>query len=404
VTFTDNISEATRSFFLRSRVLGVTCLAHILHDGYSSMLYLLIPVWQQELSLSLTEIGVLKTLYSGAMALGQVPAGMLGERRGERMPLFFGTLLTAAAVLALGATTTLHGLGFLLVVAGLGASVQHPLASTMISRAYNGPGLRTTLGTYNFAGDLGKMAVPALLTMLIAAFNWRAGTEILGMLGLAVAAMLFLATGYAAALHQSENRKTASVIPQLPETVRRRGFAVLSVIGMLDSATRGGLLTFLPLMLLAKGADAAVIGTALSLVFAGGAAGKFACGALATRIGIVSTVVVTEVATAAAIVLLLTMPLSWCLLLMPVLGVALNGTSSVLYGTVPELAPGGKEGRAFGLFYTLSIGASAVAPTIYGAIGDWLNLTGSMFVVAVMVLFVVPLVFVLRPALRYAAA
>jgi hypothetical protein len=70
--------------------------------------------------------------------------------------------------------------------------VQHPLASTMISKAYAGSGLRTALGTYNFAGDLGKMALPALLTVLIAAFDWRVGTEILGALGLAVAVALLL--------------------------------------------------------------------------------------------------------------------------------------------------------------------------------------------------------------------
>jgi hypothetical protein len=38
--------------------------------------------------------------------------------------------------------------------------------------------------------------------------------------------------------------------------------------------------------------------------------------------------------------------------LLPVLGLALNGTSSVLYGTVPELAREGEAGRAFALFYT----------------------------------------------------
>lgn len=121
---------------------------------------------------------------------------------------------------------------------------------------------------------------------------------------------------------------------------------------------------------------------------------------LASRIGILRTVVVTEVATAVAIALSLSLPLSLSFPLMPILGVALNGTSSVLYGTVPEFASGGREGRAFGFFYTTSLGASAAAPTIYGAVGDWLSLEGSMMIVAVMVLLVVPLTLLLRPALR----
>lgn len=96
----------------------------------------------------------------------------------------------------------------------------------------------------------------------------------------------------------------------------------------------------------------------------------------------------------------LALPLSACFILMPLLGVALNGTSSVLYGTVPELAPIGREARAFGFFYTVTIGADAVAPTVYGAIGDWLNLVGAMLVVAAVVLLIVPLTALLRPALR----
>ncbi len=267
-----------------------------------------------------------------------------------------------------------------------------------------GQDLRTVLGTYNFAGDLGKVAIPALLTVLIAAYGWRAGTQAIGVLGLATAAVLFVALasrGAKAAGHARRDIPEAAPRSPLPEPVRRRGFAALSAIGILDSATRTGLLTFLPFVLAGKGAGAGEIGAALSLVFAGGAIGKFACGALATKIGILRTVVLTEAGTALAIVLALVMPLSLCLVLMPILGVALNGTSSVLYGTVPELAPKGREARAFGLFYTVTIGAGAVAPTLYGAAGDAIGLFGSMLLVAAVVLFVLPLTALLRPVIRH---
>jgi len=385
-------------------VLGTACLAHMLHDGYSDMLYLLFPFWQRELALSLTEIGTLKTLYSGAMAAGQVPAGRLGERWGERLPLVAGTLLTAGVVLALHQAGSALVLGALLVLGGLGASVQHPLSSTLVSRAYDGPRLRTTLGTYNFAGDIGKVVIPGLLALLMAAFGWRAGTGLVGVLGLAVAGVLVTALAPRAAAAAHRDRPLPPPRPPLPEPVRRRGFATLSAIGVLDSATRTGLLTFLPFLLAGKGAGASAIGGALSLVFAGGAAGKFTCGALATRIGVLRTVVVTEAGTALAILLLLALPLPYALALMPALGVALNGTSSVLYGTVPEFARGGSAARAFGFFYTVTIGAGAVAPTLYGMAGDALGLSGSLLLVALVVLLVLPLVALLRPALRHRAA
>jgi MFS family permease len=382
------------------RVFGAACLSHVLHDGYSSMLYLLLPSWQTELALSLTQVGILKTVYSAAMAFGQVPAGRLGERWSERLPLVTGTFLTAAAVVALHWATTPLVLGLLLAIGGLGASVQHPMASTLISRVYGGSALRAKLGTYNFAGDLGKMVIPALLTMLIAAFGWRSGTVSVGVLGLAIAAMLLIALPPRAHDPAYPGQQQTSRRAPLVESVRRRGFAALSAVGMLDSATRTGLLTFLPFVLARKGADTAVVGTALSLVFAGGALGKFACGALATRAGILRTVAATELGTALAISALLVLPLSVCLVLMPVLGIVLNGTSSVLYGTVPELTPSGHEARAFGLFYTVTIGADAIAPTLYGRVADAVGLSGTILLVAVVVLLILPLLAVLRPAVQ----
>ena len=41
-----------------------------------------------------------------------------------------------------------------------------------------------------------------------------------------------------------------------------------------------GFLTFLPFLLRAKGADLPLVGVALTLIFAGGAAGKLVCGFL----------------------------------------------------------------------------------------------------------------------------
>jgi MFS transporter, FSR family, fosmidomycin resistance protein len=394
------MAPPVRQAVSRWRVLSVACLAHALHDGYSGMIYLLLPVWQAEFGLNLAEIGILKTLYSGGMAVGQVPAARLGERWSERLLLFAGTLLTAAAVIAFHRATSAIVLGLLLVAGGLGASVQHPLASTLISKTYAGSALRTTLGTYNFAGDLGKVAVPSLLTVLIAGLGWRTGTETLGVLGVAIGVILVVTLASRGANFAPQNRSTSAYRPTLPHSIRRRGFAALSVVGMLDSATRTGFLTFLPFVLAGKGADTAVIGAALGLIFAGGAAGKFACGALATRIGILRTVAVTEIGTVLAIVLLLVLPLSVCFVLMPALGVALNGTSSVLYGTVPDLAPKGREARAFGLFYTVTIGADALAPALYGMAGDAIGLTESIMLVAMTNLVILPLLAVLRPALQ----
>src|SRR6185436_3200174 len=80
----------------------------------------------------------------------------------------------------------------ILFIAGLGASTQHPLASALVARAFAGPRSLSALGTYNFAGDLGKMALPAAASLLVVVMPWRPTLAILGTIGL-VAALAILA-------------------------------------------------------------------------------------------------------------------------------------------------------------------------------------------------------------------
>jgi MFS family permease len=170
-------------------------------------------------------------------------------------------------------------------------------------------------------------------------------------------------------------------------------------IGVLDTGVRVGLLTFLPFLLERKGASVPTIGLALALVFIGGAAGKFTCGWLGHRIGVLWTVVLTEGGTAVCIVAVLLLSLHPTLVLLPLLGVMLNGTSSVLYGTVPELVAEERAERAFALFYTATIASAALSPVLFGFLGDGVGPLWASAATAVTALATLPLVSRLAPHL-----
>src|SRR5256886_16984338 len=72
-------------------VLATAAGTHFVHDGFSDILYVLLPLWAQEFRLGLTQVGMIRTAYSGAMAAFQLPAGLLAERWGERRLLATGT-------------------------------------------------------------------------------------------------------------------------------------------------------------------------------------------------------------------------------------------------------------------------------------------------------------------------
>jgi MFS family permease len=177
--------------------------------------------------------------------------------------------------------------------------------------------------------------------------------------------------------------------------VNKGAFSTLSIIGIVDTAVRVGLITFGPFLFIQKGLRAESVGFALSLLFIGGAVGKFMCGALAERIGIIATVVITEGITGFGILLLSILTFPYIYFFLPVLGAALNGTSSVLYGTVADFVSPHRVARAFGLFYTFVIAAAAVAPPIMGRVSEILGLDNSIRLIGWIALSTLPMAFVL---------
>jgi MFS family permease len=381
------------------RAMGVACGAHALHDGYTDLIYVMLPIWQAEFGLSYAAIGLLRGMFAGTMAGFQIPSGLLSERLGTPLVLAAGTALAGFGYCLAPFVNSYATLIAILLVAGLGASTQHPLASALIARAFAGKRSLAALGTYNFAGDLGKMAMPAAASLLVVVLPWRTSLALLGLIGLIAAVAILIWTPRYPAEAKASVATAGGAAPG-----GAGGFPVLLSIGVIDSATRMGFLTFLPFLLTAKGASLPTVGLALTLVFVGGAAGKLVCAWIGARIGVTATVWLTEGLTALGILALLPLPLELGLLLLPVIGVALNGTSSVLYGSVPLLVTPASRTRAFSVFYTGTIGAGAVAPILYGFAGDTLGVPTTLMLIAGIVLLTLPLVLVIRGRLAGAAA
>ena len=394
----------SRATLTERRAFTVAASAHVVHDGYTDLLYVLLPVWQAEFGLGYAEVGMLRGSYMATMSALQIPASVVAEYVSPIVVLAGGTLLAAACFLLAGASTGVVGLLTALLLGGVGASVQHPIAASIVSSAFDGIRSRTALGVYNFTGDVGKMALPALTAVLLTVMTWRPTLWIVAGIGIVVAILLLVLAPQSARTPQlaAEPRSDDHAGAAGQDSSTTFGFRLLFAISLIDSAARMGFLTFLPFLLQAKGATIAQIGLALTLVFAGGAAGKLVCGYLGARLGVLATVISTEGLTAAGILALMPMPLDLGFILLPVIGVALNGTSSVLYGTVPELVSREARTRAFGIFYTGTAGASAVAPPIMGLFGDRFGVPSTMAGIALGVLLTIPLAIFLNPILARA--
>lgn len=366
---------------------------HVWSDLFFALLVPLLPAIKEDLGLSFAEVGLLRSLFTGATAVLQIPAGVLAETMGEFWLLVLGNVWVSLGLIGMAASpvfAVLLAAGF---IGGLGGGTQHPLGSSMVSRAYEDRGRSTAVGTVNFAGDLGKMLAP-VLALLAVPFGWRAALWVVGLAGLLFMALSLPVRRLVDIGQPVESRPTGAT--QESSNGQMSGFVLLSVVGFLDSATRGAALVFLPFVMDAKGMGAGQISLLLIVLFAGGAAGKYVVGWLGDRFSAVTLIWGTKGVTGLLLVLSLAAPSLALAPLVAVLGVGLNGTSSALYASVADLAPARRRARFYGFFYTTNEGGTVLAPLLYGIIADFYNLNTAVVLMGMATLLILPISLSLR--------
>ena len=378
---------------LPRRVLAFASVTHVWSDLFFALLVPLLPAIKEDLGLSFAEVGLLRSLFTGATAVLQIPAGILAESVGEFWLLILGNVWVSLGLIGMALSPVFIVLLVASFIGGLGGGTQHPLGSSMVSRTYEERGRSTAVGTVNFAGDIGKMLAP-LLALIAIPFGWRAALWVVGISGL-----LFMALSIPARRLVDIGRPVASGPKESTEDgsgAQMGGFVLLSVVGFLDSATRGASLVFLPFVMDAKGMGAGQISLLLIVLFAGGAAGKYVVGWLGDRFSAVSLIWGTKGLTGLLLGLSLVAPPIAMAPLVAVLGVGLNGTSSALYASVADLVPARRRARLYGFFYTTNEGGTVLAPLVYGIIADLYNLSITMVLMGLATMLILPVSLSLR--------
>jgi MFS family permease len=379
------------------RALGVACGAHMLHDGYTDLVWVALPIWQAEFGLNYAVVGLLRTIYSGSLATLQIPAAALAARTGAAVVLSAGTALAGLCYCLAGFSSGFAFLVLALLLGGVGAATQHPIGSALVAHTFRGPRLLKAFGTYNFAGDIGKIILPATATSLLLILPWRPIYTLIGAAGIIAAIVIAFLTPRVALGPQSNSAAPAFSGRKEGESTRARfGFRILMLFGVADSIVRGGFFVCLPFLLIEKGAAVTTAGFALTLVFIGGAAGKLACGWVANWLGNRATVTICQTLIAAGIVVVLLLPLQLTLVVLPFVGVVLNGVTTVIYGSVPSYAAPDRCTHLLSVFYTVSIGAAALSPPVAGFLSDLIGIPGTVIIVSAMTVATIPFAFLLN--------
>lgn len=376
-------------------VLVSTSVFHFFQDGFIYAIFVLIPSISSEFDLSLSQAGMLKSCLSGVSSIFQIPVVFVAEKVGEATSLIIGFGWLSAGFMMMASSPSFFFLLFIIVLTGLGHSVQHPISTSIVSKVFEDGKLGTSVGTLNLAGDIGKVCVPFFISLIIAAYSWRFSVLVLGLMGLlfAVIAGILRNKILPPDIKKKQSAKRSLRAESGFGILKSRHFLLFCLIGIIDCSTRMTVFTFIPFLSQQKGFAADKVGFIVTLVFFGGIFGKFFCGYLMDKLGGEKVVMVSEFLTALFIVLLLSISLPYLFVLLAlVLGVVLNGSSSVLYSLVASFFKLENRTRGYALFYTIYLLSGAAGPVLYGLLGDAWGLDAIFFSLSIATFFTIPVI------------
>lgn len=385
------------------RALSIGCAAHIVQDGLTATIYVLLPVLAQTYGFTYAQVGLFKAMKAIAQGLPEMASGFLTERVSEIPVLIFGLVLGAIGYIALSMAPGAGAVLAALLLIGIGTALHHAPSSSLILTNYPEDRRRGPLGLYNSSGDIGKLLFSGGFSLSVGAgLAWEIISFSYGLIALGGAVFIALASRSLTALRNAEKATT-----EVQETglgwgiLTWRSFNALLAVVFIDTLVQAGVLVFTAFLLLDKGLPLTVATTGTVMLLLGGIFGKAGCGYLADRIGVRPAFAVIQVLTGLGLAALVLLPGWWAMALLVPLGVVVQGSSSITYGFAADLIHPKRMARGYALLYSSSSFSAAAGPLMVGYFADGAGIGVAFYVMAAASIVAIPPLFLLsdrRPA------
>lgn len=381
----------------RKAAFGASCASHIVQDGLSSAINVLLPILAQSFGLSYAQVGLLRGVKSLVQAVVEVNSGWLAERTGEAQLLVIGLVMSGLGYIGMAAAPDILVIALCLAVVGAGTGLHHAPSSALIALTYRDQGRSGALGLYNASGDVGKLAFTAGVSLATGAgLAWQGVSLIYGLGAiLAGIATLVVTRHLRANRNNDDGSEAADGDVKGWGILNWRAFTTLLTITGLDTIVQSAALLFVAFLMLAKGLPLYLATAATVIVLAGGVFGKAGCGFLAQRLGVRRAFVLIQVLTAAGLIAIVSAPTWLALALLAPLGAVTQGSSSITYGFAANLIHPARMARGYALLYASGAFAAAGGPFFFGLIADEFRIETAFYFMAGAALLAAPPIFLL---------
>lgn len=343
----------------------------------------LAPFLKQLLSLSITQIGTISSVFYFTSALTSFPSGIVVDRYGVKNGLLLWVGLTGASLLSLSFIPYAF-LIFLIMVAisGLGYGMGNPVASKGLFIWFDQRTRGTAFGIKQSAVTIGAAVAGIFLVYLSQRIGPFLAFRTVGLMILTMvipAFFLYRAPQLGNATPRGSGLKgERSVKSGFKDLFTNKALLTVSVIMAMLGLAQGVVVTFFILYINEMlGYPLLAAGSLLTMVMISGAVGRVFWGVLSDHLfngSRKSVLIIISTLAALSFAILAFWSSAWIkqLFLPVVIGIGLSavGWNSITLVMVTEISSSSKTGTSIGLATTVSWAGLSLGPIVFGSLTD----------------------------------
>lgn len=355
-------------------------LLDTLSDGLQSILLLLLPYLSNDLSINIVQVGTLGSLLHLMGIVFAIPAGIWAAKHGGFKILTVSVLLYGFGFFATAATNSYPILVLAFTVAGVGFAVFPPIRLALLAKLFDSSDRAKRIGEFSAIGDLGRVAVTATVSSLIALLGWRMTSSIYGFICLLSFAFLFWVFFFKLNELKIINNEPYD-FKKLFRLSKNKLFVAATAAATIDTLASSQLFVFLPFLLVYKNIDPILLGPFTAVYFLGNIVGKIVAGRFAKKYGSAQIFAVSEIFMCVIIVLIaLSVNSDLILALSFILGFSTKWTSPTSQAMVIESAGSDNSIEVYTSSYSLvRTFAKAASPLLLGIIANSLGIVSAFY-------------------------
>jgi MFS family permease len=347
--------------------LGLLGAAHSFNHSLFVIASPLLTLIMSDLGVTKTEIGLVSTAASFIYGAGALVGGPLGDRIGEVKTITMCLALSGFSTLIMLAAGLMHTIfiyAIALILMAAWASLYHPTANSLISKALKGK-VSESMGLHGMGGTLGVVLTPTVAWFIGAYLGWPWAFVTFGIL------CVFLALVFTRSFGNTEERDSGR--GTIIEALKIRELWVLLVFNVAIGFFMKGVELYLPTYLTEnRMISSELAAVAYTLVLAVGVPAQWIGGKTADKIGSKKVLIMTSLGVCTSLISLLFIPFHFLGIgvFIVLYGLSFYAHQPALNSLTGFLSPQDQRGAVYGIFFFTSFGIGSISQVIAGYIAD----------------------------------